>query len=83
MGIGKWIVGGVGLAAASGSAVAFAQYRDIEKPANEVVMADEAFELRQYGAMIVTEVTHTARRCDAHGSARAAYGDGEVCRECH
>ncbi|MEM1052846.1 MAG: heme-binding protein [Pseudomonadota bacterium] len=61
MGIGKWIAGGVTLAAAGG-AVAFAQYRDIEKPAYEVVIADAAFELRQYNPMIVAEVTHSGSR---------------------
>lgn len=66
MGIGKWVAAGAGLAAAGG-AVAYAQYRDIEKPAYEVVMADEAFELRQYEPMIVAEVTHTGTRRNTSG----------------
>ncbi|WP_298334296.1 heme-binding protein [uncultured Erythrobacter sp.] len=66
MGIGKWVAAGAGLVAAGG-AVAYAQYRDIEKPAYEVVMADEAFELRQYGTMIVAEVTHTGSRRGTSG----------------
>ena len=67
MGIGKWIAGGVGLAAVGGGAVAYAQYRDIEKPAYKVVMADEAFELRQYEPMIVAEVTHSGSRNAVRG----------------
>lgn len=66
MGIGKWVAGGVGLAAAGG-AVAYAQYRDIDKPAYEVVMADDAFELRQYAPMIVAEVTHSGSREGTRG----------------
>lgn len=66
MSISKWVAGGVGLAAAGG-AVAYAQYRDIEKPAYEVVMADDAFELRQYAPMIVAQVTHSGSRDDVRG----------------
>ena len=66
MAIGKWIAGGVGLAAV-GAVVAWAQYRDIEKPAYDVVMADGDFELRQYEPMIVAEVTHTGMREDVRG----------------
>lgn len=67
MGVGKWIAGGVGLAALGGGAVAYAQYRDIEKPAYDVVIADEAFELRQYAPMIVAEVTHSGSRNAVRG----------------
>ena len=67
MGIGKWIIGGVAIASVGGGAVAWAQYRDIEKPAYEVVVADEAFELRQYQPMIVAEVTHTGSRRGTSG----------------
>ncbi len=66
MGIGKWVVGGVGIAAAGG-AVAWAQYRDIEKPAYDLVKADGEFELRQYQPMIVAEVTHTGSRRGTSG----------------
>lgn len=66
MGIGKWVAAGAGLAAAGG-AVAYAQYRDIEKPVYEVVIADDAFELRQYEPMIVAEVTHSGTRRETSG----------------
>lgn len=66
MGVGKWVAGGVGLVAAGG-AVAYAQYRDIEKPAYEVVIADDAFELRKYAPMVVAEVTHTGSRRSTSG----------------
>ncbi|BDI61601.1 SOUL family heme-binding protein [Qipengyuania nanhaisediminis] len=61
MKIGKWIAGGIAVAALGG-AVAFAQYRDIEQPDYEVVVADDAFELRQYAPMITAEVVHTGTR---------------------
>lgn len=61
MGIGRWIAAGAGLAAIGG-AVAYAQYRDTEEPAYDVLMADGKFELRQYAPMIVAEVTHTGER---------------------
>lgn len=57
----KWIGAGVGLAAL-GAAVAYAQYRDIEKPNYEVIESDGPIELRQYEPMIVAEVTHTGDR---------------------
>ena len=66
MAIGKWILGGLGITAI-GAAVAFAQYRDIEKPAYDVVMADGDFEVRQYEPMIVAEVTHTGTREEVRG----------------
>ena len=67
MGIGKWIAAGAGIAAVGG-AIAYAQYRDIEKPAYEVVLSDGDFEVRQYAPMIVAEVTHSGKRRDAQGA---------------
>ena len=67
MGIGKWIAAGAGIAAVGG-AIAYAQYRDIEKPAYEVVLSDGDFEVRQYAPMIVAEVTHSGKRRAAQGA---------------
>lgn len=67
MGLGKWALGGLGVAAIGGVA-AFAQYRSIETPAYEVISAQEEFELRQYAPMIVAEVTHTGSRERASGA---------------
>ncbi len=61
MGVGKWVATGLGIAAIGGVA-AFAQYRSIEKPPYEALVTEEAFELRDYGPMIVAEVTHTGER---------------------
>ncbi|XUU60420.1 SOUL family heme-binding protein [Erythrobacter sp. HA6-11] len=61
MGAGKWVAAGLGLAALGG-AVAFAQYRSIEKPPYDALVTEEAFELRDYEPMIVAEVTHTGDR---------------------
>ena len=61
MGIGKWIAAGVGIAAV-GAVTAYAQYRDTEEPAYEVVLDEDGFELRQYEPMVVAEVTHTGDR---------------------
>lgn len=73
MAIGKWVAAGIGIAALGG-AVAFAQYRNIEKPAYEVVISDEQFELREYAPIIVAEVTHTGdrRRASSAGFRRLA-----------
>ena len=60
----KWIGAGLGVAAL-GAAVAWAQYRDIEKPAYAVVETDGPVELRDYQPMIVAEVTHTGDRRQA------------------
>ncbi len=61
MGIGRWIAAGAGIAVIGG-AVAYAQYRDTEEPAYDVLFADGKFELRQYAPMIVAEITHTGER---------------------
>lgn len=73
MAIGKWVAAGIGIAALGG-AVAFAQYRNIEKPDYEVVISDEQFELREYAPIIVAEVTHTGdrRRASSAGFRRLA-----------
>jgi DNA gyrase inhibitor GyrI len=60
----KWILGGLGLAALGG-AMAYAQYRNIEQPNHQTVMADESFEVRDYPAMVVAEVTHEGDRREA------------------
>jgi len=64
--IGKWTLGGVAITAV-GAAVAWAQYRDIEKPAYDVVMTDGEFEVRQYAPMIVAEVTQSGTRNEVRG----------------
>jgi len=73
MAIGKWVAAGIGIAALGG-AVAFAQYRNIEKPDYEVVISDEQFELREYAPIIVAEVTHMGdrRRASSAGFRRLA-----------
>lgn len=63
----RWIAAGVALAAI-GSAVAYAQSRDTEEPAYEVVKSDKRFELRDYAPMIVAEVTHSGERRRASGA---------------
>ncbi len=75
----KWFGIGFGIAAL-GAAAAYAQYRDTEEPAFEIVKTDEAFELRDYEPMIVAEVTHTGdqRRTRGAGFRRlAAYIFGQ------
>ncbi|WP_108787996.1 heme-binding protein [Erythrobacter sp. Alg231-14] len=72
MGIGKWMVAGIGLAAI-GSVLANGQNRsgserDGEEPAYDVVLSEDAFELRKYAPMIVAEVTHTGSRRRASGA---------------
>lgn len=61
MGIGRWMIAGVGLAAVGG-AVAYAQYRDTEEPDYDVLFSKDNFELRQYAPMIVAQVSHTGDR---------------------
>lgn len=67
MAIGRWLAAGAGLAVIGG-AVAYAQYRDTEEPAFDVLLSDGKFELRQYAPMIVAEVTHTGERKRAQGA---------------
>ncbi|QUL38259.1 heme-binding protein [Erythrobacter sp. JK5] len=66
MGIGKWVVGGLGIAAV-GAVAAYAQYRDSEEPDFALVREDRAFQLRDYPALVVAEVTHSGNRREASG----------------
>lgn len=79
MAVAKWIGVGAGIAALGG-AIAFAQYRNIETPEYEVLVSDGDFELREYGPMIVAEVTHSGSRRETQGRSfrrLAAYIFGE------
>ncbi len=63
---GRWIAAGLGLAAV-GAAVVYAQYRNTEEPDYALVRADGDFELRDYPALVVAEVTSTGDRQRASG----------------
>lgn len=67
MGIARWFAAGLGIAAV-GAVAAWAQYRDIEKPAYAVTLDEDGFELRQYQPMVVAEVTHSGSRRSAQGA---------------
>ncbi|MEQ8411226.1 MAG: heme-binding protein [Erythrobacter sp.] len=56
-----WIAAGTVLAIA-GAAMAYAQYRDTEEPDYASVAVDGAFELRDYPALVVAEITHSGTR---------------------
>ncbi|GMN04033.1 SOUL family heme-binding protein [Erythrobacter sp. MTPC3] len=64
MGIGKYVAAGAGIAVV-GAVAAYAQYRDTEVPAYEMIKQEAEFEVRQYAPMIVAEVTHTGTRRQA------------------
>lgn len=68
MGAMKWVGIGFGLTAL-GAAVVYAQYRNIEQPAYEVVESAGALELRDYASMVVAEVTHSAPSREAASGA--------------
>lgn len=63
----RWIAAGAGLAAA-GAVAAYAQYRQTEQPDFTLVRADEDFELRDYPALVVAEVSNTGSRERASGA---------------
>ncbi|WP_086736219.1 SOUL family heme-binding protein [Erythrobacter colymbi] len=62
----RWIAAGAGLAAV-GAAAAYAQYRQTEQPDFKLVRADEDFELRDYPALVVAEVSNAGTRESASG----------------
>jgi len=63
----RWIAAGAGLAAV-GAAAAYAQYRQIEQPDYTLVRADGDFELRDYPALVVAEVSNAGTRESASGA---------------
>lgn len=67
MNAARWIVAGVALSAV-GAAAVYAQYRQTEQPDFAVVSADEDFELRDYPALVVAEVSHSGSRERASGA---------------
>lgn len=67
MRIGRWIAAGLGLAAI-GVAAVYAQSRNTEEPEFALVRADGDFELRDYPALVVAEVTSSGDRQRASGA---------------
>lgn len=63
----RWIAAGAGLAVA-GAAAAYAQYRQTEEPDFAAVRTDGDFELRDYPALVVAEVSHAGTRERASGA---------------
>lgn len=63
---GRWIAAGLGLAA-MGAAAVYAQYRNTEQPEFALVRAEGDFELRDYPALVVAEVTSRGDRQRASG----------------
>jgi hypothetical protein len=64
---GRWIAAGLGLAA-MGAAAVYAQYRNTEEPEFALVRAEGDFELRDYPALVVAEVTSSGDRQRASGA---------------
>lgn len=67
MRIGRWIAAGLGIAAI-GAAAVYAQYRNTEEPEFALVRAEGDFELRDYPALVVAEVTSSGDRQRASGA---------------
>jgi len=67
MRIGRWIAAGLGLAAI-GAAAVYAQYRNTEEPEFALVRAEGEYELRDYPALVVAEVTSSGDRQRASGA---------------
>ncbi|QDH34403.1 heme-binding protein [Porphyrobacter sp. YT40] len=63
----RWIAAGIALASV-GAAAVYAQYRQTEQPDYAVLRADEDFELRDYPALVVAEVSHAGSRERASGA---------------
>jgi DNA gyrase inhibitor GyrI len=64
---GRWIAAGLGIAA-MGAAAVYAQYRNTEEPEFALVRAEGDFELRDYPALVVAEVTSRGDRQRASGA---------------
>jgi DNA gyrase inhibitor GyrI len=67
MRIGRWIAAGLSLAAI-GVAAVYAQSRTTEEPEYALVRAEGEFELRDYPALVVAEVTSSGDRQRASGA---------------
>lgn len=64
---GRWIAAGIGIAAI-GAAAVYAQFRNTEEPEFTLVRAEGEFELRDYPALVVAEVTSSGDRQRASGA---------------
>ncbi|MDP5103181.1 MAG: heme-binding protein [Erythrobacter sp.] len=64
---GRWIAAGIGIAAI-GAAAVYAQFRNTEEPEFSLVRAEGEFELRDYPALVVAEVTSSGDRQRASGA---------------
>jgi hypothetical protein len=67
MRIGRWIAAGLGIAVI-GAAAVYAQYRNTEEPEFALVKAEGDFDLRDYPALVVAEVTSSGDRQQASGA---------------
>lgn len=63
----RLIAAGAGIAAI-GAAAAYAQYRQTEKPDYRLVRGDADFELRDYPALLIAEVSNAGTRESASGA---------------
>lgn len=66
MNAGRWIAAGLGLVAV-GAAAVYAQKRNTEEPDFTLIRAEGDFELRDYPALVVAEVTSAGDRQRASG----------------
>jgi DNA gyrase inhibitor GyrI len=62
--MGKWLAAGAGLAAI-GAVVAHSQSRETEEPPFTVIAEEGGFQVRDYGPIVVAEVTHNGTRRQA------------------
>jgi len=64
MRIERWVLAGLGIVVLGGT-IAYAQYRNIEQPNYQTVIAEGSFEVRDYPSIVVAEVTHDGNRREA------------------
>ncbi|PZO90185.1 MAG: heme-binding protein [Sphingomonas sanxanigenens] len=71
----KWVLGGLGVAAAAAVGAWYLRERSTERPNYRTIVEDEAYSLRAYPALLVAETTQRGRRSEALADGLGTLGD--------
>lgn len=71
----KWVLGGLGVAAAAAVGAWYLRERSTERPNFRTIVEEDAYSLRSYPALVVAETAQRGRRSEALADGLAVLGD--------